>query len=1072
MAAGSPRKAAHKSRHRKPKPAHSAAAQWLRLGAVGLGLGAAVTVGQGTATAAPDDSSQTGTHTSTDHGSLGADGNRAGFGPSGRRTKSDTAIGTPSAARPNRNGAAPRGSASTPVTNLRPAAAVVTPARIATLLAPSLPAPTALLNAAHSPDPTPNSGATLDTGSGSQAAVRISAKAAPITVEGALGGALNSIGVKYLPPGLPLPASPVEALFAAVSGAVREVELAFNRHTVRSVAATAFDTGEPETLTAGAAQLASAAAVANSPTEVEREQSQAELNMSVGWVPVLGTALNAMNLVSDFLDFTIAALSGNTANIGDELGDMTVDVIGMIPVVGGPLAATIHNAIVGSSTPADHAPSPVGDNFSTDEDTPLAGNVLSNDTDVDADPLTAALSKQATHGAVVLNGDGSFSYTPNADYNGADSFTYTVSDGIKSKAAKVTLTINSVNDAPAAVDDTATLSEDTPTAIAVLGNDTDIDRDPLSVLNATTPGHGSVDLGQNNTITYTPAADYNGPDSFTYTVTDGHGGNTTATVALTITPVNDPPVAGADNFTTKEDTPLTDNVLTNDTDVDADPLTAIISTQPTHGGLSFNSDGSFTYTPTADYNGADGFTYTVSDGGQNTTGAVTITVNPVNDPPVAGDDSATLDEDTSTVISVLGNDSDTENDPLSVVGAAAPGHGSVSLGEDGTITYTPVANYNGADSFVYTVTDGNGGDTTATVSLTINPVNDPPVAVTDNYSVDENKQLTGNVKANDTDADGDALTVGVVTGPAHGSLALNPDGSFTYKPASDYFGGDGFTYTVTDTSGTSATGSTKITVNYVAPTPPPSGPTVKQKIDAFVSEWRGRHVGDGQCVALIVQYVSEKYGISTLGKGNASDYKSGDPSGAGRGADDVLASAGFTWHAGATDFQDGDIVVWSGGLHLNGCDGDGCGHIGIYHSGQIFDQNDGWHDPHAREGRADLSVANYSTTFSKLNSGDPSLVYKGYWRPPGGSTQYANGTVMARTQRMTAANLSSQQDGWYEVGANLSLVCYARGQSVKGYYSYAISGGFDNLWYKTTDGHFAADVDLNTGSNNPVTGAC
>src|SRR5205085_2085364 len=190
--------------------------------------------------------------------------------------------------------------------------------------------------------------------------------------------------------------------------------------------------------------------------------------------------------------------------------------------------------------------------------------------------------------------------------------------------------------------DTTTTAEDTTVAIAVLTNDSDPEGDTLTVSGVSTPAHGSATANADGTITYTPALNYNGADSFTYTISDGHGGTATGTVDVTITAVNDAPVAVNDAFTTAEDTPLTGNVLTNDTDVDSTTLTAAVVATTTHGTLTLAADGSFTYAPAANYNGSDSFTYKANDGALDSNVAtVAITITPVNDPPVAVNDSAT-----------------------------------------------------------------------------------------------------------------------------------------------------------------------------------------------------------------------------------------------------------------------------------------------------------------------------------------------------------------------------------------------------------------------------------------------
>jgi VCBS repeat-containing protein len=223
-------------------------------------------------------------------------------------------------------------------------------------------------------------------------------------------------------------------------------------------------------------------------------------------------------------------------------------------------------------------------------------------------------------------------------------------------------------------------------------------------------------------VTYTPNANYNGSDNFTYTASDGLGGNTVGTVNVAINPVNDPPVANTDPATTNEDTPVIVAVLANDTDADGNALSVTNKTDGAHGTVVINPDNTVTYTPDANYNGSDNFTYTASDGlGGNTVGTVNVTINPVNDPPVAVSDSANTTQDVPVTIPVLVNDTDVENDPLSVTGTTNPVHGTVVINPDNTVTYTPASGYSGADSFGYTISDGHGGTASASVALTVNP---------------------------------------------------------------------------------------------------------------------------------------------------------------------------------------------------------------------------------------------------------------------------------------------------------------------------------------------------------------
>jgi VCBS repeat-containing protein len=298
----------------------------------------------------------------------------------------------------------------------------------------------------------------------------------------------------------------------------------------------------------------------------------------------------------------------------------------------------------------------------------------------------------------------------------------------------------------------------------------------------------------------------------------------------TVNPVNSPPIALDDAYSTDEDAELTvaaPGVLDNDNDVDGDPLTAVLDGGPSNGTLALNSDGSFSYTPNADYSGSDSFTYVANDGTEDSDIAtVTLTVNPANDAPVAADDGNSTDEDTPLTVAapgVLGNDGDVDGDSLSAVLDIGPSHGTLELSGDGGFTYTPGADYFGADSFTYHANDDTLDSNIAIVILTVNPVNDAPTAADDAYSTDEDAELTVSapegVLGNDGDVDGDSLSAVLDGGPSNGTLTLNPDGSFTYTPNADYNGDDSFTYHASDGALDSGVAAVVITVNPVSEPP-------------------------------------------------------------------------------------------------------------------------------------------------------------------------------------------------------------------------------------------------------------
>jgi VCBS repeat-containing protein len=343
------------------------------------------------------------------------------------------------------------------------------------------------------------------------------------------------------------------------------------------------------------------------------------------------------------------------------------------------------------------------------------------------------------------------------------------------------------------------------------------------------PAHGTLTLNANGSFAYTPAADYHGSDSFTYRASDGTATSNLATVAITVSSVNDAPTAANDTYTTAEDTQLTvdaPGVLDNDSDPEGDTLTAVVESGPTHGTLTLNADGSFRYTPAPNFNGADSFTYRASDGGGSSNLAtVDMTVTAANDVPAAADDAYSTAEDTQLTVAppgVLTNDSDADGDVLTAVVGSGPAHGTLTLNGNGSFSYTPAANFNGADSFTYRASDGTANSDSATVAIAVSSVNDAPTAAGDAYSTAEDTQRTvaaPGVLANDSDVDGNPLSAVLGSGPAHGTLTLNANGSFSYTPAANFNGADSFTYRASDGSANSNLATVSITVTSVNDAP-------------------------------------------------------------------------------------------------------------------------------------------------------------------------------------------------------------------------------------------------------------
>ncbi|WJH41457.1 Ig-like domain-containing protein [Aliirhizobium terrae] len=459
---------------------------------------------------------------------------------------------------------------------------------------------------------------------------------------------------------------------------------------------------------------------------------------------------------------------------------------------------------------------PIADNATTttDEDTPITNGVLPVATDPEGSPVTYGLGRDALNGSVTVNEDGTYSYVPDANFNGTDSFTYTVTDGTATSTYTVTITVNAINDAPVAADAAISVTEDTPFA-GDLPRATDVEGNDVTYALGTGPTNGTIVVNADGSYTYTPNADYNGPDSFTYTVSDGVDSNI-YTVTISVGAVNDAPIADNATATTDEDTPITNGVLPAATDPEGSPVTYGLGRDTLNGTVTVNANGTYSYVPDANFNGTDGFTYTVSDGTATSTYTVTITVNAVNDAPVASDTAISVTEDTPFAGS-LPQATDVEGDDVTYVLGDGPSNGTLVLNADGTYAYTPNANFNGTDSFTYTVTDGAGTSAVYTVAITVTPVNDAPVGSGDAITVTEDVPFDGQLPAA-TDADGDDLDYALGSAATNGTVTVNADGSYRYVPNANFNGSDSFTYTVSDGVATS-TYTVTITVTAVDDAP-------------------------------------------------------------------------------------------------------------------------------------------------------------------------------------------------------------------------------------------------------------
>ena len=486
-------------------------------------------------------------------------------------------------------------------------------------------------------------------------------------------------------------------------------------------------------------------------------------------------------------------------------------------------------------TPVDDAPTAVDDSATVGEDSGASAiDVLANDANADGGPLSIASASDPANGTVVLTGGTlgahtGLTYQPDPGYcndppgTSPDTFAYTLNGG---STATVSVTVTCADDAPVAVDDSATVAEDAgASAIDVLANDTDTDGGPMSVASVTQPANGAVVItGGGAGLTYEPDPNYcnepgrrASPDTFTYTLNGGDS----ATVSVTVTCVDDIPIAVNDSATVAEDSAASAiDVLANDDNDDGGPMSVASVTQPANGAVVITGGGAgLTYEPDPNYcnsqagGSPDTFTYTLNGG---STATVSVSVTCVDDAPTAVDDTATVGEDSgASAIDVLANDLNGDGGPMSIASASDPANGTVvltggTLGAHTGLTYQPDPGYcndppgTTPDTFAYTI---NGGST-ATVSVKVTCPDDAPTAVDDSATVAEDSGASAiDVLANDTDTDGGPKAIASASDPANGTVVLTGGTAgahtgLTYEPDPNYCNDppgttpDTFTYTL------------------------------------------------------------------------------------------------------------------------------------------------------------------------------------------------------------------------------------------------------------------------------------
>lgn len=469
-----------------------------------------------------------------------------------------------------------------------------------------------------------------------------------------------------------------------------------------------------------------------------------------------------------------------------------------------------------NSPTGNRRPRPTDDVRLVTKNTPITFRPHLNDIDIDADPLFTTAVTDPPHGTATVGPGGlSVTYTPDLNYLGPDEFNYTVSDGKDSAVGKVSLTVSEqLNRAPVAVVDNYSLDFSPTRIFQPLQNDYDPDGDDIRIVSITQPVNGVTELISDWIVDYRPTVNWHGSDSIQYTISDNRGGFHTATVNVTVAPPpngNYPAILNDDEIEVKANKPYSFDATANDVDPEGDPIRLVYLTKPAHGVASIGADQkTITYTPFTGYAGPDSFTYLSEI---HRTANVVVTVRP-NEPPTAEDDEIEVPGG-PFVFDPRSNDTDPEEHKLIIVDVTDPPNGTaVAINGGLNIRYTPDNQYVGEDSFQYTISDGYGGTSTASVTVDVLQ-NVAPQAVNDEFSAPRDVAVPMDPRANDQDANQHALTIISVTQPNNGGMVVidNSGGLVRYRSSSSFTGDETFDYTVRDPFGETSTATVKVSVH-------------------------------------------------------------------------------------------------------------------------------------------------------------------------------------------------------------------------------------------------------------------
>ena len=504
-----------------------------------------------------------------------------------------------------------------------------------------------------------------------------------------------------------------------------------------------------------------------------------------------------------------------------------------------------------------HSPIAVDDSVSTNQETSVAINVLSNDSDPDNDSLSITTfdTTSVKNGKIVESSSGILTYTPAQGISGTDTFHYTVSDGNGgTDQGTVTVNIISTNTNPIAVDDTVDTNQDKTVIINVLANDSDPDNDSLLIatFDVTSVNNGKI-VENNGVLSYTPAQGIFGTDTFHYTVSDGNGGTDQGTVTVNI---NALPTVKPDNIKVNQGKTATFNVLENDTDIDSALLSVTLDkTQSDKGGKISNNNGVIQYTPPSDeFFGIDSFEYIVTDDdGGTSTGTVTININA--NPSAGNDTTVDTKQNTPITINILDkiSDLDQSKEQLIITIDDKLITGKIE-NNNGVLLYTPLQGFVGSESFTYTITDENGG--TDAAQVTINIINTAPTVIPiGNVSMKQDEPSVINILASDIDNDTLSITTNNGFSKEGGKITIAAN-KITYTPKQGYTGIDSFEYLVKDGKGGQV--SDIVTLNVILLVATDDELSIKQGEVLVMDNLLGNDIDSGNTIS-ISSFTEAKY---------------------------------------------------------------------------------------------------------------------------------------------------------------------------------------------------------------------